>query len=306
MPHKIIFMGTPQFSVSTLEALINSSYEIVCVYTQPPKQSNRGLKVNLSPIHQCAEKNRLTIRHPARLNNKEELNFFKSLNSKIVVVVAYGKIIPKDFLEIPQFGFLNIHASLLPRWRGAAPIQRAIMNLDKETGISIMKIAEKLDTGPVMKKITIKITEQDNTDIISRKLSKISNENIITILDNIFNNNIEFIEQDHKNATYAEKINKDQSKIDWDQNAKNILAKINSLNPRPGAWFSYKNSRFKVWKAMISKQSGKPGLIMDKDFTIGCKDKSLKILEVQKEGKTKLLMRDFLRGMSFNIGDLLN
>ena len=306
MPHKIIFMGTPQFSVSILKALVCSNYEIVCVYTQPPNKSKRGLKTNISPVHNYAQKNNLIIRHPKKLNDKEELDFFKSLNAEIVVVVAYGQIIPKDYLEIPNFGFINIHASLLPKWRGAAPIQRAIMNLDKETGISIMKITEKLDTGPVMKKISIKINEEDSSGDISNKLSKISSDNIVKSLDEIFKNKAKFIEQEHKQATYAEKISKDESRIDWNYTSKTILAKINSLNPNPGAWFSFKNSRFKIWKAEISEQIGKPGEIINKNFIIGCKDKSLKILEIQKEGKNRLSIDEFLKGTQINSGEFIN
>ena len=180
------------------------------------------------------------------------------------------------------------------------------MNLDKETGISIMKITEKLDTGPVMKKISIKINEEDSSGDISNKLSKISSDNIVTSLDEIFKKNAKFIEQEHEKATYAEKISKDESRIDWNYTSKTILAKINSLNPNPGAWFNFKNSRFKIWKAEISEQIGKPGEILHKNFTIGCKDKSLKILEIQKEGKKRLFIDEFLKGTNINTGDVIN
>src|SRR6056300_1961590 len=187
MPHKIIFMGTPQFSVSILKDLVCSNYEVVCVYTQPPNKSKRGLKTNISPVHNYAQKNNLIIRHPKKLNDKEELDFFKSLNAEIVVVVAYGQIIPKNYLEIPKFGFINIHASLLPKWRGAAPIQRAIMNLDKETGISIMKITEKLDSGPVCAIYKIELNPSDNAFEVSKKLSLLAAEKIIIEINNILN-----------------------------------------------------------------------------------------------------------------------
>ena len=193
MPYKIIFMGTPQFSVSILETLAKSSYQISCVYTQPPKKSNRGQKLNPSPIQKSAESLKLVIRNPNNLNTDNELKFFKEMKPDIIVVVAYGQLIPKEFLDIPKKGFINIHASLLPKWRGAAPIQRAIMNLDKQVGVSIMKITEELDTGPVMKKIEIDISSSDTAGLISEKLSKIGSEYIVEALNDIFNERDKFV-----------------------------------------------------------------------------------------------------------------
>lgn len=305
MSYKIIFMGTPQFSVPVLETLAKSSYQICCVYTQSPKKSNRGQKLNSSPIQLSAENLKLTIRNPKNLNTDEELKFFKKINPDIVVVVAYGQLISKKFLEVPIKGFINIHASLLPKWRGAAPIQRAIMNLDKQTGVSIMKIKEKLDSGPIMKKVVIDINSSDTSGTISEKLSKISSEHIVENLDNIFNKKDKFMEQDHNNATYAKKIKKNEGKINWEESAKNIIGKINGLNPDPGAWFVYKKIRYKIWKASIFDKTGTAGTILNNNFIIGCKDKSIKIDEIQREGKNKLLLENFLLGMNFKIGDLV-
>ena len=298
-------MGTPQFSVPVLENLVKSSYQISCVYTQSPKKSNRGQKLNPSPIQNSAENLKLVIRNPNNLNTDEELKFFKEVNPDIVVVVAYGQLISKKFLEVPTKGFINIHSSLLPKWRGAAPIQRAIMNLDKQTGVSIMKITEGLDSGPVMKKIPIDISPSDTSLIISEKLSKISSEYIVEALDDIFNNKNKFTEQDHNNATYAKKIKKIEGWINWEESAKNILGKINGLNPDPGAWFEYQKIRYKIWKASIFEKTGAVGTILDNKFIIGCKDKSIKIIEVQREGKNKLLLDNFLLGMKFKVGDLI-
>ena len=298
-------MGTPQFSVPILEALVKSSYQISCVYTQSPKKSNRGQKLNPSPIQKSAENLKLTVKNPNNLNTDEEIKFFKKVNPDIVIVVAYGQLISKKFLDIPTKGFINIHASLLPQWRGAAPIQRAIMNLDKQTGVSIMKITEGLDSGPVMKKIEIDINPSDTSGIISEKLSKIGSKHIVRILDDIFNEKNKFIEQDHNNATYAKKIKKNESKINWEESAKNIIGKINGLNPDLGAWFEYKNVRYKIWKASIFDKTGTAGVILDNNFTIGCKNKSIKIDEIQREGKNKLLLKNFLPGMNFKIGDVI-
>jgi len=303
MPYKIIFMGTPQFSVPVLETLAKSTYQISCVYTQPPKKSNRGQKLNSSQIEISAENLKLTIRKPNNLNTDEEIRFFKEVNPDIVIVVAYGQLIAKEFLSIPRKGFLNIHASLLPKWRGAAPIQRAIMNLNKQVGISIMKIREELDSGPVMKQIKIEISPSDTSGVISEKLSKIGSRCIVETLDDIFNEKDKFIEQDHKQATYAKKIKKNEAKINWEENAQNIIGKINGLNPDPGAWFEYKKIRYKIWKASASDTAGPTATILDNNFTIGCKDKSIKIIEIQKEGKNKLLLENFLLGIDFKIGD---
>jgi len=305
MPYKIIFMGTPQFSVPVLETLAKSSYKISCVYTQSPKKSNRGQKLNSSPIQNSAENLNLVIRNPNNLNTDQELKFLKEVKPDIVIVVAYGQLISKKFLDIPTKGFINIHASLLPKWRGAAPIQRAIMNLDIQTGISIMKITEELDSGPVMKKIKIDISPSDTSGAISEKLSKIGSKYIIEVLADIFNEKNKFIEQDHNNATYAKKIKKNEGKIDWEESAKKIIGKINGLNPYPGAWFEYKKIRYKIWKASIFDKTGNVGAILDNNFIIGCKDKSIKIDEIQREGKNKLLLKNFLLGMNFKIGDVV-
>jgi len=305
MSYKIVFMGTPKFSVPALEALVKSSYKVSCVYTQSPKKSNRGQKLNPSPIQKYAESLTLNIRNPENLKTEEEFKFFKAIDPDIVVVVAYGQLIKKKFLDIPKKGFVNIHASLLPKWRGAAPIQRAIMNSDKETGISIMKITEELDSGPVMKQIKININDSNTSEEVSNNLSQIGAANIVEALDDIFNGKSKFIEQNHKLVTYAKKIKKSEAKIDWNENAKNILTKINGLNPSPGAWLMYKNSRYKIWKALISEKRGSPGTILDNNFIIGCDDKSIKIIEIQKEGKNKLLLKDFLLGINFRVGDLV-
>ena len=300
---KVVFMGTPEFSVPILETIAKSSYEVCCVYTQAPKKSNRGQKVNNSPTQRSAEKLKIIVRNPKKFNTEEEFYFFKKLNPDIVIVVAYGQLITKKFLSIPKEGFINIHASLLPKWRGAAPMQRSIINSDTETGISIMKIVEDLDAGPILKKIKIKINESTTTEELSKNLSRISSESIIDILDDIFNKKLKFIEQNHAQATYAKKIKKKESEINWRESAKVILAKINGLNPNPGAWFTYKDMRHKIWRAKISEKKGLPGTILDNNFILGCSDRSLEVIEIQKEGKNRLLLKNFLMGITFKQGD---
>ena len=245
-------MGTPEFAVPTLEALKNSNNEILVVYSQPASKANRGQKISDSKIGSIAKILSLNLRTPKNLNSDEEYKFFRSLKPDIVVVVAYGQIIPKRFLEIPKFGFINVHASLLPKWRGAAPIQRSIMNLDKKTGVSIMKIVEKLDAGPVMHQEKINLNENIDTSILSKLLSKLGAKSLMNAIEKIEKNEANFVEQNHDEATYAKKITKEEAEIKWDQNANLILAKINGLNPNPGAWFKYKNERYKVLKAKVS------------------------------------------------------
>ena len=278
-------------------------FEILAVYSQPASKANRGQKLSDSKIGILAKKFSLNLRTPKTLDDDEEYKFFSSLKPDIAVVVAYGQIIPKRFLAIPKFGFINVHASLLPKWRGAAPIQRSIMNLDKETGVSIMKIVEKLDAGPVMHQDKINLNENIDTLILSKLLSQLGAKSLISAIKKIENNEANFVEQNHGEATYAKKITKNESEIKWDQNANVILAKVNGLNPNPGAWFKYKNERYKVWKAKISNANGLQGSAIDNNLTIACKDKSISILEIQKEGKSKQFIDQFLLGNKITKGE---
>ena len=284
MLKKIIFMGTPYFAVPILKSLYQNGYPISVVYTQPPKKSQRGQRVNKSPIQGISETFNLEFRRPVSLkNNKEEYEYLKELNADIAIVVAYGQIIPKEILTLTKKGFINIHASLLPKWRGPAPIQRSIMNLDKQTGISIMKINEKLDTGPVCNSYKLDITDNDNAEILSDKLSALAAEKIIDNIDDILEDNLEFKGQLHEDATYANKIEKSEGKIDWNNSAESIVGKINGLYPSPGAWFIYNGERYKVLKAKISNGAGNVGAVLDDYLEISCKYKSIKILEIQRQ-----------------------
>ncbi|MDA9861664.1 methionyl-tRNA formyltransferase, partial [Candidatus Pelagibacter sp.] len=232
MAKKIVFMGTPLFAVPILKSLYEKNYIIPTVYTQPPKKSQRGQKINKSLIQTAAEDCNINCRTPNTLKeNKEEYEYLKQLDLDLVIVVAYGQIIPKEFLNLAKKGFINIHASLLPKWRGAAPIQRSIMNLEKETGISIMRIGEKLDTGPVCNSYRVEIKDSDNAEIISNKLSILASEKIIENINNIFEDKLTFKEQDDSKATYASKIEKSEGEIKWNDNAESIIGKINGLYP---------------------------------------------------------------------------
>ena len=300
-------MGTPYFSVPILKSLYQNGYPIAVIYTQPPQKSKRGQKINKSLIQKMAENLCIDFRTPNSLkDNNEEYNFLKLLNPDLVIVVAYGQLIPKNYLSLSKHGFINIHASLLPKWRGAAPVQRSIMNLDKVTGVSIMKIVEKLDAGPVMKQEKVEITNKMNAEDLSNTLADISSKLILDCINEIEDGKAKFIAQDEKNVSYAKKINKEEGKINWNNNAENILAKINSLFPNPGAWFSFMGERYKILKASISDQEGEKGKVLDNNLTIACKSKSIRIDEIQRQGKNKQSTSEFLLGSKIKKETLLD
>jgi len=308
MLKNIVFMGTPLFAVPILKSLYQNGYPISVVYTQPPQKSQRGQKINKSPIQGISETLKIECRTPISLrNNKEEYNYLKELNADIAIVVAYGQIIPKEYLAIVKKGFINIHASLLPKWRGAAPIQRSIMNLEKETGVSIMKIGEKLDTGPICNSYKINIETEDNSEIIGEKLSALAAERILDNIDEILEDKIEFKEQKHKEATYAPKIDKIEGKIDWSKTAESIIGKINGLYPSPGAYFIYNGERYKILKASLAHGSGEMGEVLDNYLEVSCGNKkSIKILEIQRQGKRPQNIGEFILGSQIKKGSKLN
>ena len=307
MLKKIIFMGTPIFAVPILKSLYQNGYPVSVVYSQPPKKSSRGMKTQKSPVHLMAETLNIEARTPDVLKgNSIEESFLKNLDADLAIVVAYGKLLPESFLNLTKKGFINIHASILPSWRGAAPIQRAIINLDKKTGISVMKINNKLDSGPVCNKYEIEIKKQDNSETISEKLSLIASEKILDEIDNIIDGKANFREQEHDKATYANKIEKTEGKINWNIKAEKILGLINGLFPSPGAWFTFKGERYKILKAEVGNSKGEPGIVLGQNLEIGCKEGSLKITEIQREGKKVQKIGEFLLGSRIKKGSNLN
>ena len=307
MLKKIIFMGTPMFAVPILKKLYQNGYQVSVVYTQPPKKSNRGQQLNISPVHGISETLGIDVRSPSYLkDNQEEINFIKNLNADLAIVVAYGKIIPNEILSLTKKGFINIHASLLPKWRGAAPIQRSIMNLDKETGISIMRIINKLDAGPVSKNYKISISDNDNFLTLSEKLSSLASEKLLENIDDILEDKVTFYDQNNLEATYAKKILKSEGKINWNETGEEIIGKINGLNPIPGAWFIYNGERYKILKAELGNKKGNPGIVSNDNLEVFCKSNSLKIVEIQREGKKLQKINEFLLGSQIKQGSNLN
>ncbi len=303
MALKIIFMGTPEFAVPILETIYKSEHKILNVYTQTPKKSKRGQKINLSPIHNYSKFLSLNVRHPEDLSL--DIEYIKRLKPDVVIVVAYGKLIPVNILNINGIEFINIHASLLPKWRGAAPIQRSIIAMDKETGITIMKIVQKLDTGPYMLQEKLKIEKNENFFSLSKRLSILGSKLIIKSLEMIEKKNFKWINQDDSKASYARKIDKKETEVDWNISARKLIARINGLSPVPGVWFTHNKNRLKIIKALEVEKKGKIGEVLNDNLTIACKENAIEILQIQKEGKKILNSKDFLSGYKIKKGEIL-
>ena len=301
-------MGTPLFAVPILKSLYQNGYQISVVFTQPPQKSQRGQKINKSAIQGISETLHLNFRCPQTLkDNNEEYEFIKNLEADLAIVVAYGQIIPKKFLDLTKKGFINIHGSILPKWRGAAPIQRSIINLDSETGISIMKINEELDSGPISNIYKINLDYKKNAQEILEKLSYLAAEKILDNIDEVLEGSAKFINQDHSKATYAKKIDKKEGKIDWNNNALNIIGKINGLFPVPGAFFNFDGERYKVLKAEIGNGFGKAGKVLSDELEIACNNnQSIKILEIQRQGKKPQKINEFMLGSKIKKGSLIS
>ena len=307
MALKIIFMGTPNFAVHILKSVHESEHKILGVYTQPPTKKNRGLKIQNSSVHTCANELNIPVRYPISLKDHNEIEYIRKLNPDVVIVVAYGQILPEKLLKLGKILFLNIHASLLPKWRGAAPIQRAIMNMDHESGISIMKIVPKLDSGPVLLKSKIKIFQDTTYKELAKKMSKLGSKLILDALKLFEEKQAIFVEQNESEASYAKKIEKSECKINWNKNANEVIAKINALNSNLGSWFEINGNRVKIIEAKeVKNKKGKPGVFLDENFIIACSDNAIQILKLQKEGKQQTTAEEFLRGTKIKIGQLFD
>ena len=298
MSSNIIFMGTPDFAIPALKE-INKYFKLSCVISQPAKKAKRGHNILKSPVQNFAEQNKLIIKTPNRI--EDEYNYLKEINIDLAVVVAYGQIIPSKILELSKNGFINIHASLLPKWRGAAPIQRSIMSGENITGITIMKIEKELDSGPILLSKSIK-SGNLTFGQLEKSLSELGSKVIVDCINKVLSGTAEYFPQNKIGVSYAKKITKLDEKIDWNENAENIIFKINALNPKPGAYFDYKNEKIKVYSAKISDlTSRKPGMIIDsKKIIISCKDRSIEILELQRSGKKIQLKENFILGFKFD------
>ena len=303
--HRLIFFGSPDFALPPLKTLYLGGYEIVGVYTQEPKKKSRGMKELKTPVHLWAESQLLPVYFPSKLD-KQSLEEFESLKPDVAILFAYGKIIPPEWLNVPIFGFINIHASLLPRWRGAAPVQRAIENNDKKSGITIMKMNESLDEGPIIASQEIAINSETNGQTLIDQTSHDSCSLLYNNLEKYLKGLLSPVDQDHEKSTYASKINKDESRLNWNTDAKILEQKIRAFYPYPATWFSHKGKRYKVLKAKVSSLKGESGKILQSPLIIGCKQNSLEILEIQAEGKKPQSIDQFLLGNNnFEINSII-
>ena len=293
---RIIFMGSPEFSVPILSSIISAGHDVVAVYCQPPRPAGRGKKERLTPVHSHALELGLDVRHPVNFKSKEAVSDFAALKADIAVVVAYGLILPQEILDSVDKGCLNIHASLLPRWRGAAPIHRAIISGDASTGICIMQMDAGLDTGDVLYHKETEILPSDTTAVLHDRLAHIGSKCIVDVLKKYAF--LEAVPQSDIGIIYASKIDKNESKIDWNKSAIEIDRQIRGLSPFPGAWFDDGEQRVKVLMSEVVEGSGFPGEILD-HATIACQSGALKLTRLQRAGKGAMDIKNFLLGYNF-------
>lgn len=293
-------MGTPEFSVPVLDALVAAGHEIAAVYCQPPRPAGRGKKLRPTPVHARAEALGLEVRHPETLKTAESQADFATLNAEVAVVVAYGLLLPQAILDAPKHGCLNIHASLLPRWRGAAPIHRAIMAGDAETGVCIMQMEAGLDTGPVLLRVATPIEAEETTAVLHDRLSDIGAEAIVDALARLPELTAE--PQPDEGVTYAHKIDKAEARIDWCEPAADIDRKIRGLSPFPGAFIEIDGQRIKLLASRYMDQTGTPGQLLDDALTVACGTGAVQLTRLQRAGKSAQTAQEFLRGVPLTQG----
>ena len=298
---RIIFMGTPDFSVPVLTEIIGQGHEVVAVYTRAPKPAGRGMEMKLSPVHALAERFGIPVHTPKTLRTPEAAELFRSHDAEVAVVVAYGLILPQEILEAPRECCLNLHASLLPRWRGAAPIQRAIMAGDAQTGVMVMKMDVGLDTGPVAMAERVTITPDMTAGELHDKLSPLGADLMVRALAALSRGGLVFQPQAEEGVTYAHKIEKAEARIDWTQSAKAVHDHIRGLSPFPGAFFEGDfgrgPERIKVLRSQVCEGSGAPGSLLGDELTVACGAGALRLIEIQRAGKAPMKPQDFLRGV---------
>lgn len=300
---RIVFMGTPDFAAASLVALHEAGHEIAAVYSQPPRRAGRGKQTRPSPVHTKAEELGLPVRHPPSLKDMEAQADFLALKADLAVVVAYGLILPPSLLEGPQHGCVNVHASLLPRWRGAAPIQRAILAGDPVTGVTIMQMESGLDTGPTLAAVQVPV-EDKTTGELHDELAEIGARLLIDTLAQLSQLHPE--PQDNREANYAAKIDKSETRIDWTKPAELIERETRAFAPFPGSWFELDGERIKLLRTDVIEVDGAPGTVLDDQLTIGCGTAAIRPVTVQRAGKPAMAAADFLRGKAVPSGTVLN
>ncbi len=293
---RLAFMGSPDFSVPSLAALLDAGHEIACVYSQPPRPAGRGKHERKTPVHAFAEARGIEVRTPKSLRRAEEQQAFAALDLDAAIVVAYGLILPKPILDAPRLGCLNVHASLLPRWRGAAPIQRALMAGDAVTGVEVMQMEEGLDTGPVYARAETSIEADDTAGSLHDRLSLLGARLLADTLPKIASGELKAAPQAEEGVSYAHKITNAETRIDWSKPAREVDRQIRGLSPFPGAWFMFGELRVKALDARLGLGEGAPGETLDDALLVACGEGAVRITEAQREGRGAMTAQDFLRG----------
>ncbi len=305
---RLVFMGTPEFAAVALRALIASEHEIAAVYAQPPRPAGRGKKLRPSPVQETAEAAGLAVRTPARLRDPDALAAFAALEADLAVVVAYGMLLPKAALDAPRLGCMNLHASLLPRWRGAAPIQRAIMQGDAETGVCAMRMTEGLDEGPVYARVATPIAADETAGALHDRLAALGAELMLSTIEALAAGRAEARPQAEDGVLYARKISKSEAAIDWTRPAEEIDRQVRGLSPFPGAWFLRDGERTKLLLARperIGQTLGPPGDALDDAGLIACGTGALRLGRVQRAGRSAVDAAEYLRGAPLTRGDMV-
>ncbi len=302
---KIIFMGTPDIAAQHLQYLLDNSINIVGVFTQPPRKKNRGMNIEESPVHQIAKKNNLETFYPSSIDGTavEQIN---SLDPDIIIVVAYGIILPSQLLDIPKFGCINIHVSLLPRWRGAAPIEHAMLAGDVKTGISVIKISPKLDAGDILHQESLNISADMYSDELTAALTNLGKQTMLRVLPKIFENKTLSKKQDLNKVTYAKKFKSIDRKINFNNSTNEVYNHIRAHGPKPGSWFVYRGERIKILRAVKKKDKGQQSTILNNKFMLACSDGSILPTLIQREGKKAVEVKDFIQGFAFTVNDKIN
>jgi methionyl-tRNA formyltransferase len=301
---KIVFMGSSTFAIPSLKILKQERYDVRAVYSQPPRKAGRGKSYKEVPLAEFAFSKGLKVEQPQTFNDPNVKQVLKSYKPDFIVVVAYGLILPREVLKIPKEFSINVHGSYLPHWRGAAPINQVIFNRDSFTGVSIIKMSEELDAGPILRQEKVMLDHTETFGSLHQSLSELGAKNLLKTLNDI-NSNKETL-QNNLLASYAPKIKKLETKLDFNQQATFLEARIRGLSPTPGAWFEYKKERFKVFSAEVVEGRGKAGSIIGENLTIACGDKALNILEIQRQGKDIMSVSDLIKGFKFKKGDNVN
>ena len=304
MTLRLAFLGTPDFAVPTLAELIAQGHDIAAVYSQPPRPKGRGMALEPGPVHAFAERAKLPVRTPLSLKTAEEQAVFSALNLDAAIVVAYGLLLPKAILDAPKLGCFNLHGSLLPRWRGAAPIQRAVMAGDAETGVMVMQMEEGLDTGPVLMAERVAVGRKISGELTG-ELSRLGADLMVRALGALERGAVTPQPQPEAGVTYAKKILKEEARIDWHQSAHEIDCRIRGLSPFPGAWTEANGERLKILYAEPVGGSGRPGILLDDSLTVACGGGALKLLKVQRAGKSAMTAAELLKGFSLPYGTQL-